>query len=332
MPSLRTRLRLAAANTLYRTGALAAHRRARGRTEVCVLGLHRVLSAREAADTCSQAGIVMREETFDRLLAFLKDRFAVLTLDEFLAGDGATRRHGPQCLITFDDGWRDTYTTAWPLLRRHGLPATVFLATGFLGTADTFWIERLLYAWRKEAARDALRGQFWREMPGAAIGDDPDPLVEVLKRMSAVRRERLLAPVLDGAGSSPVDRMMTWQQAREMAGDGVSFGAHTVTHPLLTFEQDETIERELVESRRAIEEQLGRPARAFAYPNGDWDERVRSAVFRHFEYAFTTTTGWHRCGQDRFTARRILLHEGNVTDSDGKFSAAATSLTLTGWR
>lgn len=329
---LRTRLRLAAAGALYRTGALAAHRRMRRSDEVCIIGLHRVLGVGEYGQAASQPAIVMREETFDRLLAFLKSRFRVLALEEFLAGNGAAAGYRPRCLITFDDGWRDTYSTAWPLLRRHGLPATVFLATGFLGTERTFWVERLLYLWRDESRRDALRAHFWRQIPAAVAGDDPEPIIEALKRTAAARRERILEPVLNGAGAGPADRMMSWEQAREMAGDGISFGAHTVTHPLLTFEQDETVERELADSRRAIEERLGRPARAFAYPNGDWDERVRSCVLRNFESAFTTASGWHRRGQDRFTIRRILLHEGNVTGSAGNFSAAAASLALTGWR
>jgi peptidoglycan/xylan/chitin deacetylase (PgdA/CDA1 family) len=330
--SLRTRTRLALAGLLHGTGALAAHRRMRREDEVCVIGLHRILREPELAQAASQPAIVMREETFDRLLAFLKARFEVLTLDDFLAADGVRPGRRPRCLITFDDGWCDTYSTAWPLLRRHGLPATVFLATGFLGTERTFWVERLLHQWQDEARRSALRAHFWRQIPAAVAGDDPEPIIETLKRTAAERRERILEPVLDGAEAGPADRMMSWEQAREMASDGISFGAHTVTHPLLTFEQDETVERELVESRRAIEEQLGRPACAFAYPNGDWDERVRSFVLRNFEYAFTTASGWHRRGQDRFTIRRILLHEGNVTGSDGRFSAAATSLTLTGWR
>jgi peptidoglycan/xylan/chitin deacetylase (PgdA/CDA1 family) len=330
--SLRTKSRLALAGLLHGTGALAVHRRLRSDTESCVIGLHRILREPELGQAASQPAIVMREETFDRLLAFLKSRFRVLTLEEFLESNGAAPASRPRCLITFDDGWRDTYLTAWPLLRRHGLPAAVFLATGFLGTDRTFWVERLLNVWRDEARRSALRAHFWREIPAAVAGDDPEPIVEALKRMAGARRERILEPVLDGAGAGPADRMMSWDEAREMAGDGISFGAHTVSHPLLTFEQDETVERELTESRRAIEEQLGKPARAFAYPNGDWDERVRSFVLRNFEYAFTTASGWHRRGQDRFTVRRILLHEGNVIGSDGDFSAAAASLTLTGWR
>lgn len=330
--SLRTRTRLALAGLLHSTGALAAHRRLRSNAETCVIGLHRILREPELAQAASQPAIVMREETFDRLLAFLKARFDVLTLDAFLAGDGAGRGRRPRCLITFDDGWHDTYSTAWPLLRRHGLPAAVFLATGYLGTDQTFWVERLLHQWQDEARRSALRAHFWREIPTAVAGNNAEPIIEALKQMAAERRERILGPVLDGSGAGPADRMMTWDEARAMAGDGISFGAHTVTHPLLTFEQDETVERELADSRRAIEERLGRPARAFAYPNGDWDDRVRSFVLRNFEYAFTTASGWHRRGQDRFTAPRILLHEGNVTGSDGSFSAAATSMTLTGWR
>ena len=72
--------------------------------------------------------------------------------------------------------------------------------------------------------------------------------------------------------------------------------------------------------------------RAFAYPNGNWDPRVRQAVIAAgYECAFTVRPGWHRRDADPFTMDRILLHEGNVTGRDGSFSPAMFHLTLTGW-
>ena len=71
--------------------------------------------------------------------------------------------------------------------------------------------------------------------------------------------------------------------------------------------------------------------RTFAYPNGNWDERVRQLVKEAgYERAFTTRPGWYDQRQDPYTIRRILLHEGNVTDRDGRFSPAMLSLTLAG--
>jgi peptidoglycan/xylan/chitin deacetylase (PgdA/CDA1 family) len=102
-----------------------------------------------------------------------------------------------------------------------------------------------------------------------------------------------------------------------------------LTHPLLTYETDSAIENELVVGKRLLEEKLGKEARAFAYPNGDWDERVRRRVKETgYRWAFTTESGWYRRGQDPYTIRRVLLHEGNVTGRNGLFSPAMFNFTL----
>jgi peptidoglycan/xylan/chitin deacetylase (PgdA/CDA1 family) len=132
-------------------------------------------------------------------------------------------------------------------------------------------------------------------------------------------------------GPDEVDSMLTWNQAIEMSRDGIEMGAHTVGHPLLSYENDATVERELCVSKQTLEEKLGKKVRAFAYPNGDWDERVRRCVQQvGYEGAFSTRPGWYRQGQDPYIIRRILLHEGNVTDRKGHFSPAMLSLALAG--
>ena len=71
---------------------------------------------------------------------------------------------------------------------------------------------------------------------------------------------------------------MTWDELRAVAADGVEVGSHTITHPHLTTLSDPELERELVESRREIEDELGRPCRLLAYPYGEQDPRVQAAA------------------------------------------------------
>jgi peptidoglycan/xylan/chitin deacetylase (PgdA/CDA1 family) len=102
---------------------------------------------------------------------------------------------------------------------------------------------------------------------------------------------------------------------------------------LLPFESEEVISDEVRTCKRKIEARVPTKVRAFAYPNGDWDPRVRRQVAdAGYDCAFTTQRGWYRRGDDRYTVRRILLHEGCVTGFDGTFSPAAFNLKLTGWR
>jgi peptidoglycan/xylan/chitin deacetylase (PgdA/CDA1 family) len=143
--------------------------------------------------------------------------------------------------------------------------------------------------------------------------------------MPASRRELILAQVLAGetVGDTQGDAMMTWDQIHAMSRDGIAFGAHTVTHPLLTYEEPAGIERELTAAKTRLESELGRPAQAFAYPNGDWNPAVRQAVAAAgYRCAFQVRRGWHAEGDDRFTIRRVFLHDGAVAGWNGKFSPA----------
>ena len=345
MPArLRRFLHIAAAVVLHYSGALALwswfRRSFLAKDACCVLGLHRVLSKTEQERSDSLEAMVIRDNTYLDLLAYLKRRFRVLAFDDFIAMDAEKApSHAPGCLITFDDGWADTYSRAFPGLKANSLPAVVFLATGAIGTSGGFWVERVKRAWKTPPCRERLlsaannNGSLGATPNGDAALED---FVEWLKRMPAAKREAILERGLladPGAGSAQqVDAMLTWEQAREMSRAGVEIGAHTVNHPLLTYEDPLSIERELALSKRTLEEKLGAQVRAFAYPNGDWNEQVREQVEKTgYRCAFTTHPAWHHGRENSYAISRVLLHEGNITARDGEFSPAMLNLTLAGW-
>lgn len=334
----------AAAGALYYCGLLRLRsffrRAVLGRKEICILGLHRVLSEEEASRTHSLEGMVMREATFARMLEFLTRKFRVVSMQTFLEGvenDSSDSR--PWCLLTFDDGWRDNYTTAYPLLQRFHAPATIFLVTGMIGTPEVFWVERLREAWNSPLRRGEIDSIIAEILPGQKEGRETtlEEFIEYAKHQSADDRARLLQRLLppdrlnDRAGG--VDQMMSWNEAAELGRNGVEMGAHTVTHPLLTYEDRAAVRQELRLSKKAPEENLAVQVRAFAYPNGDWNERVREEVKRAgFKCAFTTQRRWYGWGGDLFVIPRIMIHEKKVTGVGGKFSPAVFSLTLARWR
>jgi peptidoglycan/xylan/chitin deacetylase (PgdA/CDA1 family) len=302
-------------------------------TEACVLGLHRVLSAADYGRVNSLDAIVMRDSTFSSLLAYLSERFQVVPLPAlFESGKPTRRKTKPLCLITFDDGWRDNYSTALPLLKKFALPAVVFVATASIGKPDGFWVEQLIAASKDPTLRDRMRLR-WQALKGREHDPfDLDTVIETLKRMPARERDPILSQLLpsaDSGKSSHADGMLSWQEVAEMAQSGVEIGSHTVNHPLLPYEDDESLREELVVSKQIIENKIGRPVQAFAYPNGSWDERARKQTAEAgYQCAFTTGPGWFRSTGDLFAIPRVLLHEGNVTGSDGRFSAGAFEWTL----
>lgn len=328
---MRRRLRSLVAGLFHYSGLLGLERRLRSRSarpQVCVLALHRVLPQGAFRSSSSHAAMLMQEHTFARLLEHLAASCKVLSLDQFLDGAeaGLASSH-PRCLLTFDDGWTDNFATAFPLLRSVGLPATVFLTVGYIEGRCFPWVESLIAACHADASLTC-------RVQGGLGTADLDASIERLKHMPAADRDQVLQELLPARAAvpSPVDRMMTWEQIQEMSNQGITFGGHSLTHPLLVYESDDTLERETRGCRAVLEDKLGRKVRGFAYPNGDWDARVRQAVVRAgFDCAFVTQSGWHHPGSDRFTIRRITLHERSVTGADGQFSPAAFNLTVSGW-
>lgn len=325
------------AGVLYYSGTIGLwhllRRWASGNRRVCVIGLHRILNDEQKERTNSQQGIVMSDRTFDRMLEFLRRHFTVLSLDEFLSGNWRVAAH-PPCLLTFDDGWRDNFVTALPALKKHGMPAVIFAVTGLIEKREIFWVERLAEVWgdlsRREQILNGLAEFSSVRVSGSGFGE----VVEALKHLPVRERMDFLAPWLSSVGTSNghPDAMLSWEEASALEKAGIAIEAHTVSHPLLVFEDEATVRRELADCKVTLEKKLGKKVRALAYPNGSWNERVRGLTREAgYDCAFTTDLGWYGSGEDAFSIRRVMLHEGRVTGWRGKFSPAVTALRLLGW-
>ena len=327
------------AAALYYSGALALRcwlrRCVSRRPEVAVLGLHRILTAEQALLTCSEEGMIVTLPTFRKLLQMLRQQYQVLSLEEFLGGN-ISRSSKPSCLLTFDDAWLDTFENAYPALREAGVPAAVFVPTGLVGGDSYFWVERLSMLWKNSGEyRGALSIALGKELALAPLATLEKSII-ALKRVPYARRESIIKELItqfsDGSQPGRTDRFMSWEQLLSMSAV-IEAASHTVNHVLLDFEEKAGAETELRQSRETLEEKLGRPVRALAYPSGNFDERVRGWVASAgYHWAFTVRPGTYRKGDDPLTVPRSLLQEGNITSPWGIFSPAMFHLRLTGWR
>ncbi|MBX5461135.1 MAG: polysaccharide deacetylase family protein [Steroidobacteraceae bacterium] len=285
---------------------------ARGRY---IMAYHRVLPPAEAQAEWCHPAIWIRPKTLDEHLGFFSDIGRLVPLHELLEADDAD---GPLFAITFDDAWIDNLTYAIPVLDAHGAKATFFVPTDAVSTGRLFWTEEL--ALKIGAALLGPRGEAliahfgWPPETcgqGNALLPRLMEFIEQLKELPLAEREhsieRLYAQF--GIPTSPVQgRVMTWDQIRSLSAQGHTIGSHSKTHLILRNVDVARVDEELVESRRIVEEQIGRPVDCFCFPNARYDavssERVLAAGYRYgfriHNLKVTRTT--HRALIPRFSA------------------------------
>ncbi len=249
-------------------------------------------------------------------MAYVSSRFRVLSLQELVAGLRGGTLPDNAIAVTLDDGYRDNYLHAFPILQRYSIPATIFLATSVIGSDRRLWHDEVFSAFR-ETAESTLE-PFGPEGIRGSLGTVDDRLrlqyaflahirtLSEAQRAEAVSRLRHALRVGPPAAASGL--MLSWEEVRIMNRAGIHFGSHTATHPILSRVDRAQALREIVESKRTIEEQLGVPVHGFAYPNGsrsDFLPETKTLIqSAGYTYAVTTIHGSNEPESDVFELRR----------------------------
>lgn len=307
------------------------------RDGIVVLTFHRVLSDADFELTNSPPGMAVRERTFEQLAEHLAREYKTVDL-----GAGAPEWTGgqsrPRIAITFDDGWADNATTAFPIVRKQGLPWTIFICPERVGRPFPFWPERVVALWRIAECRGLTRQLLQllsEEVEGTsdarrlAAEKTLKSFIERLKTFSAEQRNAVMSrmaeyisPGLDTADT--IDATMTWDEIDRMVCRGVTIGSHTLSHPILTRISRSEAQREITESKRVLERKLRRECGLFAYPNSEWSLRVRDQVAQAgYAMAFAYGPGVWTRDSDPFVIPRINIWEGHLVGPSGSFSRKA---------
>ncbi len=302
-----------------RLGVTALWRR-RHPSDVPVLFLHGVLPDEESR-FFNASGKFISPERLRSFLERLGRRYRFATLDDYLDHLHGRRSLAGCLLLTFDDGYANNHEHALPLLSALGVPFAVFVTTGFVGTRDVMWTDRLEYA-INVTRRPVLRcGSVDGDLAVATAGQKAAAIALLRARLkrapSAEARAgvREICAALDvDADASALDgvRFLDAAQIRGLRARGVTIGSHTVNHAILARESAQDVRREVVLSRERLEEILGEPVRHFAYPNGrreDFDQSAKDAL-REAGYvsALSTIAGISRPGEDPFEIRRYAVN------------------------
>lgn len=297
---------------LYRSGLLRPLSRAvsalRRPAAFQILTYHRVNDERDPFFESVPTSV------FEKHMGYIAQVYRVLTVEELVVRSQRGRLPSNAVAITFDDGYRDNLTHAAPILQRLGLPATIFLATGLIGTAKVAWPDRLAFAFKTTKA-ELLVAPWGQPLPLGNQFDRLRALAQTLAYLKRLPDDELRAIVDRMLGTLRVndqrcfkDLMLNWDDVNALAGLGFSIGAHTVNHPILSRISPARARTEIEVSRTMIEMAWGRSPQAFAYPNGGAEDYtstvtrlVRDAGFR---CGVTTRFGLNTASTPPFELRR----------------------------
>lgn len=249
---------------------------------------------------------------FDAQIQYFQRYFDILDLDH--AADvihGSTRLTHASLLLTFDDGYLDNYTEAYPVLRRHNTTATFFLPTAFTGTGKLPWWD--VIAWIvKHSTRPSITltypetRTFDLSLPNRSIPE----ILKLFKQPATTDADRFLAdleqacdaarPPASTAAEEQVRTFLNWGEAREMQANGMHFGSHTHTHEILSKLPLSAQIDELRTSRDILEHELGRTVDTLAYPVGQPDsfsaDTVKALQTTSYRTAFSFFSGINKPG------------------------------------
>lgn len=254
----------------------------------------------------------MHAARFDATLAWLARWFRVLPLRDAIARLQAAELPARALAITFDDGYADNVEVALPILQRHGMPASFFVASDYLG-GGCMWNDEII---------EAVRASTLDELDAGPLGRHSLRDVEARRRAIAqlIAQIKYLPPLVRAEAVHEVQRcarvgaapalMMYPEGVRTLHRAGMEIGAHTATHPILARLTRADAANEIARGRTALEEIIGEPVTGFAYPNGKPDtdylrEHVDMVRAQGFAYALSTARGAARLGDDVFELPRF---------------------------
>src|SRR5215471_15791024 len=258
----------------------------------------------------------MNINIFEKHMEYLSNYYNIMPLEEIVNCMKCNDIPDNVVAITFDDGYKDVYLNAYPILKKFSIPATIFLPTSCIDTGEVLWHDRVFSAFR-ETQRSSLPkyGIYEKTYPLETIEEKLHAQQDVLRFLRSLDThdriqwiDCLITKLFLKDKENYSQLMLSWDDIKIMHTNGISFGSHTVTHPIMSKISSEQVMWEICESKKIIESHLDSPVRTFAYPNGkeeDFDHTTK-ALLQEAGYvcALTTIFGTNAYGHDLFALRR----------------------------
>ncbi len=261
-------------------------------------------------------------EQLDNLVVFFKQNFDIISIAEAVAlvNKSPLKIYGKYLVITFDDGYKDNYTQAFPILKHHNVPACFFIATSLIGNKKLPWWDRIAYNYKKNKFK-SIKLSSWNSTVKYS-GDDREFVRSILSaaKVSRVPIEEQLQEIEELfplEGELPTQEFLSWGNLEEMILHGMDVGAHSHNHEILANLSQEEIIYELTHSKMLIEKNLSYHVSSFSYPvgsQGTYNEKVTQALVDcGYDIAFNFQPGINvNIDKNRYDLRRFSI-EPSIT-------------------
>ena len=208
-------------------------------------------------------------DVFESHIKFVKDNFKVVSMPEGISALYETESKEIYAAINLDDGYMDNYISAFPVLKKYNVPATIFLTTDFIGKSHIFWWDKVFNI---VASVKSSRPE---------CGIETDRIDKILINKNEYEIEGFIRDMERRYGYEENHvpcPMLGWDEIKEMSNFGIDFEAHTKTHKNLCLLKDREAMEELTGSKKAIEAGLGKKVIGLSYPFGIFDQRIKGLV------------------------------------------------------
>ncbi|WP_111641462.1 polysaccharide deacetylase family protein [Marinimicrobium alkaliphilum] len=311
-----------------------AHRQHSATPRLWVLMYHRILPVTDERYHLEEPGMRVTPESFEMHLQQLRKHFELVSLKDWVSAREEGRELPPKaCAITFDDGWRDNYEYAFPLLKQYNAPATLFAVVDKIGTDFQFWPNIVASLLLSGAGSRFKNDPVLADAATHEAYPDQEAVAGAIKRLKS-RSDAEIFGALDAMDwraqipSAMVPALMNWEQLLDMQASGlVDIGSHTRTHARLTSALPaQALSDEIVSSKARLEDKIQRAVDLFCFPNGDFNPEALALVKETYKAAVTTNRGINQ--SDTLALHeltRVGIHD-DIANTPTRFDAR-----LSGW-
>lgn len=355
---LRSIVKLVISATFYYSGLLVLYSKLKSLlsrdNNIHILMYHRVLPDDMKKQAIVQPGMSVTQSMFESSMKFIKKNYDVVSLEEIIAvlekGETVKKK---TIAVTFDDGWRDNYQFAYPVLKSYDIPAIIFVSTELiqtnrlpifmeacilLGEGD-LWPDKAVTIFNKIVKEhDLIQSQI--NLTSQSLNQISINAYWYMRTLMLLEYKyiSLITSELKKACSDDISNwdnqrwMLNWDEIKDMYKHNITFGSHAISHDLLIHLDHDRIDHELIESKNIIESNTGIQVSIFSYPNGDYNREIKSMVQKAGYSGAVAVTGCYsdESKLDIFALRRRNINEGAALGPAGNFSKSIFACLIEG--